>query len=142
MEHDLGNIFVRTGTIAPGEQIVGHEHNFDHVTYCSVGRIRILGVDRDGTEYETVIEAGQYALVRADVQHTLINEPGLPKEAKSILDSVLAELTDKFPGAAELVAELVSRHLAVHAHYHCIYAHREPQGDVVQRYTGWPEAYR
>jgi len=25
--------------------------------------------------------------------------------------------------------------------YHCIYAHRLPQGDVVQRYTGWSDAY-
>jgi len=25
--------------------------------------------------------------------------------------------------------------------YHCIYAHRLPQGDVVQRYTGWLGAY-
>lgn len=24
----------------------------------------------------------------------------------------------------------------------CVYAHRTPQGDVVQHYTGWPEAYR
>lgn len=23
----------------------------------------------------------------------------------------------------------------------CIYAHRTPQGDVVQRYTGWQDAY-
>ena len=24
---------------------------------------------------------------------------------------------------------------------HCIYAHRTPQGDVVQEYTGWAPAY-
>ncbi len=24
---------------------------------------------------------------------------------------------------------------------HCIYAHREPQGEVVQQYTGWGPAY-
>lgn len=27
------------------------------------------------------------------------------------------------------------------ARFLCIYAHREPQGDVVQHYTGWAEAY-
>lgn len=25
--------------------------------------------------------------------------------------------------------------------YHCIYAHRTPQGDIVQEYTGWAPAY-
>lgn len=24
---------------------------------------------------------------------------------------------------------------------HCIYAHRTPQGDIVQEHDGWPEAY-
>jgi len=24
----------------------------------------------------------------------------------------------------------------------CVYAHRDPQGEVVQQYTGWDEAYR
>jgi quercetin dioxygenase-like cupin family protein len=26
--------------------------------------------------------------------------------------------------------------------FHCIYAHRTPQGDVVQEYTGYEDAYR
>lgn len=26
--------------------------------------------------------------------------------------------------------------------FHCIYAHRTPQGDVVQEYTGYDDAYR
>jgi len=25
--------------------------------------------------------------------------------------------------------------------FHCIYAHRNPQGEVVQEFTGWMEAY-
>lgn len=29
-----------------------------------------------------------------------------------------------------------------HTIYWCVYAHRDPQGDVVERNTGWTEAYR
>lgn len=25
--------------------------------------------------------------------------------------------------------------------FHCIYSHRTPQGDVVEKYTGWADAY-
>lgn len=25
---------------------------------------------------------------------------------------------------------------------HCVYAHRTPQGDVIQEYTGWDDAYQ
>jgi hypothetical protein len=26
--------------------------------------------------------------------------------------------------------------------FHCLYAHRTPQGDVIQEYTGWNDAYK
>lgn len=41
---------------------------------------------------------------------------------------------------AEVSHEIIA--VRVPVLFHCIYAHRTPQGDVVQEYTGFEEAYR
>ena len=110
MELALGNVFVRDSRgfgekfAKAGDVILGHKHNFDHLTLCWGGRIRIRAVVR-GATVETTVEPGDYRLIKAGVEH---------------------EITALDDGARFL----------------CIYAHREPQGDVVQEYTGWPPAYQ
>ena len=109
MEHALGNIFIRPGELgSPGTSVEGHKHNFDHVTYCVRGRLRIDAALPNGERVSREIGAADphpYVLIRAGIEH---------------------RLTSLEEGTA----------------YHCIYAHRTAQGDVVQDYTGWPAAYR
>jgi hypothetical protein len=91
-----------------GTVIKGHKHNFDHVTYCVRGRLRIEAVLPGGDRVTREIGSDDlypYVLIRAGVEHTLT----------ALLDGTT---------------------------YHCVYAHRTAQGDVVQAYTGWPDAYR
>lgn len=95
-----GNIFVREMPFTTaGQQIEGHAHNFDHMTYVARGAARI----ERGTE---AIEkrAGEWALIEAGITHRIT----------ALEDDTLC---------------------------HCIYAHRTPQGDVVQKSTGWRPAY-
>lgn len=141
MELILGNIYARQGEIPVGEQIDGHTHNFDHVTACRSGRIRIIGKRNGETIGETVVDMGGVVLIRADVEHTLIQEPGLPPLVRAALDDLKARM---LAGATieEAYAATVEAQSNVPAEYSCLYAHRTPQGDVVQEYTGWPEAYQ
>lgn len=150
MELALGNIFARQGEIAVGGHVEGHTHNFDHVTACRAGRIRVIG-KRGGQQIaETVLELGDVCLILADVEHTLLQEPGMPPQVAAALSDMRARLLEALPDAAAAIetvyAATVETHSNVPAKYSCIYAHREPQADgttvVVQNYTGWDEAYR
>lgn len=105
VEFVCGNIFVRPNWLAKvGDQLPGHAHNFDHTTYVVTGSIRVRGVCPDGRVIEKTFAAGQFCLIKADVEHTIT----------ALADDTL---------------------------FHCIYAHRTPQGDVVQEFTGWEPAY-
>lgn len=146
MELALGNVFVRQGEIPVGGQVDGHTHNFDHVTACRSGRIRVKGYRNNWLIAETVVEMGDVVLILADVEHTLIQEPGMPPLVQAAVDDLKARLLAALPDAVKEIeaayAETQEAHGNVPAKYSCIYAHRTPQGDVVQQYTGWPEAYR
>jgi cupin superfamily acireductone dioxygenase involved in methionine salvage len=82
----------------------GHEHEFDHTTYCIRGGIRIQLVWPDGTKKWYDLRAGEWLLIPAHVRHAM----------------------------AATEQETVA---------HCVFSHRDPQGDVVQEYTGWDKAY-
>lgn len=146
MELALGNVFARRGKISVGGQVDGHTHNFDHVTACKSGRIRVQGRRNGELLSETVLEMGDVCLILADVEHTLIQEPGIPPLVRLAMDSLRDRLLAAIPDAAEAIqaayAATEEAHGNVEADYFCLYAHRTPQGDVVQEYTGWPEAYR
>lgn len=95
-----GNIFVREMPFTKaGQRVEGHAHNFDHMTYCVRGALRI---ERDGQAVDK--RAGEWALIKAGVPHR--------------------------------ITALENDSLG-----HCIYAHRTPQGEVVQKSTGWQPAY-
>ncbi len=50
----------------------GHEHDYDHWTFCFKGRIRINVLADDGTvEREQIIEEGQGFYVKRDVRHNI-----------------------------------------------------------------------
>lgn len=96
-----GNIFIRAADpMKAGEVVESHKHNFDHVTYVSLGSFRI----ERGDETVEVRQGELPVLIKAGVEHKMTALED---------DSV----------------------------YHCIYSHRTPQGEIVQRYTGWRHAY-
>jgi len=143
----LGNIFIRENTIDPGGSVDGHTHNFDHVTVCFAGRIRVAGDDPyTAQHYETVLDAGSMCLIRSDINHTLTQEAGTPPLVASALADMKARLLAAIPGASDAIEAAFDQATEaasnVPARYGCIYSHRTPQGDVVLDYdSGWPGAY-
>lgn len=114
-EYASGNIYIREMRLAKnGDAIDGHTHNFDHTTYLLSGSVHI--------ERRPAGPDGKPLTDKADVI-TLRAEPG-------------------------------GNFALIEAHYHhkitaledgcllhCVYAHRSPQGEVVQSPNGWTEAY-
>jgi quercetin dioxygenase-like cupin family protein len=96
-----GNIYIRDNPLAKaGDKVAGHKHNFDHTSYVVHGSVHVRAVLPDGRIIERDFYAGQWFLVKKDVEH----------EITALEDRTL---------------------------FHCIYSHRNPQGDVVQEHDGW-----
>lgn len=114
-EQALGNIYVRPFILASaGDVLPGHTHNFDHTTFVAKGGVHCRATLPDGT----VIERDFWAAHRPE------NSANTPDFCL-----ILADVVHEFTA---LVDDSVIR---------CVYAHRTPQGEVVQQYTGWPAAY-
>ena len=104
-----GNVFVRQMPFEKaGDQVQGHRHNFDHVTYVVRGGLRIERLDDDGNVLKVV-----------------------EKRARDGFNWLLIEA-----GKVHRITALEDKSLG-----HCIYAHRNAQGEVVQEYDGWMPAY-
>jgi quercetin dioxygenase-like cupin family protein len=122
MELDLGNIFIRfhgAKSASPaehkimevGEVIEAHGHHFDHVTCCRVGKILVQALTQDDVVYR-----------------------------ERVLTAATLENPDDF--YALIPAGVRHRLTALERSiYDCVYAHRNAQGDVVQKRTGWEKAY-
>lgn len=110
MKRTVGPLEIRTGgPMAKGEKVLGHKHNFDHVTYCAAGALAVRALNDDGTaRQEWRIEAG--TVVNS---HVLIEAGGL-HELEALKDGTV---------------------------YHCQYAHRDWNGNVVEHYDGNEVAY-
>ena len=150
MELSFGNVLARvpSGFMVAGQSVLGHQHNFDHVTFCLNGELEISLLD-----VETVDVAEQ------------------PLEAK-VAKTVTLRPTDEVPGFLILKGRWhVLTAKTENTRYMCVYAHRFPQaltmhepgqapqlpytktdpdgtvwyrGDdtIVQDCTGWELAYR
>jgi len=110
---------IRHMSLEAGQSILGHKHNFDHVTVCRRGRVKlewlgVVSVDENGAPSEfTVIRfielpayalQGSRCLVRKDTWHRI----------------TAIEESD----------------------YECWYLHRNPlDGEAVEEWTGWEKAY-
>lgn len=113
MEWVSGNIFIRPmRMLARGEVIEGHAHNFDHTTIVFRGAAIIRGELPDGTIIEREFKPPSPDW--AGPSHALIKA------------DVKHTITATEDGTMVW----------------CVYAHRDPQGQVWQKFTGWEEAYR
>lgn len=61
-----------SGTLARGDVIAGHKHNFDHATILGRGRVRVRETHPDGStvehEHSELFDAWE---TRADVEHEI-----------------------------------------------------------------------
>lgn len=72
MELVCGNIFIRPNLLKKvGDAVAGHKHNFDHTTYVVRGAVHVKGVCPDGRVVEKEFKAGEFCLVKAEVEHTI-----------------------------------------------------------------------
>lgn len=138
MEHvhpDGGNIYIRPWTLEKrGDALPGHTHNFDHTTIIT-GPISVKVKRPNQPEFERSwpLELGQfkYLPIRKDTHHTISSiAPTMEMALAQIENMTLDELRFKL---ASLMSGPV-RGL-------CVYAHRTPQGEVVQEYDGYPDSY-
>ena len=120
-----GNLFIRRFPLVRGEApLESHSHNFDHVSYCALGRVlavkmrpevdangvierrddglpRLIEIDR------REMEPGDHMLIRSHEWHTF-----------SLLDGCDVARVDG------------------------IFSHRDPDGTVTRDYRGYAGAYR
>jgi hypothetical protein len=127
-EFVLGNVFVREMVFeALGKQVIGHAHNFDHVTYVVSGglRIEVLEPDTGGEVIETLMVAGVPTLCRFRIAQS--REIWADKGRNFVLIKA---------GVRHRITSL-----GVRAMGHCIYSHRDAQGEVQLEYDGFRSPY-
>ena len=74
MEFAMGNIFARTEShMAEGVVVEGHTHNFDHVTFVTMGSFEVTRHNLNGTTDVVTVDAGMPPiLIKAECEHTLV----------------------------------------------------------------------
>lgn len=127
-----GNIFFREMCLATVGSIVhGHQHAFDHTTYCIKGAVRIEKLSPDGVVVQSIEkrahESRPWALIKAGVTHRIT-----ALEDNSIAHCIYSHrvpmgLVDNACRDAEYDA-LLARLMALAD---------ERYPDVVQAWTGW-----
>lgn len=150
MEFVSGNIFIREKAFQEsGAKVAGHCHNFDHTTIFFGGRWRVRkwkrAVEEDGRAMlgndgrplwimtkEITFDAPHWLLIEADARHEF-------EFLGTTVPGWMEPFIDKLPSDDQ--EEFRRRHNLTQQRNWCIYAHRTPQGDVVQEYTGWEPAY-
>lgn len=132
MELVQGNVFIREMRFErAGDVVNGHAHAFDHTTYVARGAVRIEQLRetkaaiyaelRPGEVFPKVLVPAEYEVARS-----------VEKRASDGYNFVLIKA-----GVIHRLTALEDNSLG-----HCIYAHRNPQGEVVEAYDGWAPAYQ
>ena len=132
MEHALGNIFIRPNTLPKsGMAVPGHMHEFDHTTLVATGSINCKRYKR---------------LFNDDGSPMLSAPDPLRPNAHWLTRQVWMMVDDRdFVRGQYFLVKAQERHditaLEDNTQFLCVYAHRMPQGDIVQSYTGWNPSY-
>lgn len=119
MEKRSGNLFIRVPNepMKKGEVVVGHQHNFDHTTFCVAGGLRIdlldvheLNADGNPVEATIVASAELWAGENYSGQNWHLIEKGKFHQITALADGTV---------------------------YQCVYSHRAPQAISM-----WPAGQR
>lgn len=123
MELWLGSIFARPNRLEKvGQDCGNHVHHFDHVTFIFSGGVYVERTFPDGKILKSIHRAPDS-----------IGKP-LPDIYKEVREGGYRLL---------IKADVLHNIIAIYEHtiFDCVYSHRTPQGDVIQEYDGWTEAY-
>lgn len=115
MEWVSGNLFIRPmphRLDKAGDSVEGHAHKFDHTTLVLRGAIRIEATLADGRQVSREFYAPDDE--HGDKRCHVLIKAGVKHKITALTDGTICW---------------------------CVYAHRAPQGEVAQEYTGWEEAY-
>lgn len=133
------NVFIREMTFEGWNPVPSHRHNFPHVHHISRG---VVDVDRmaNGEAERTVRVSAR------DGRNWLLIEKGVEHRMRPVLTFEVDTAKLRHALAALLPPETIEAVIVASSDEvlplgHCIYAHRTPQGAVVQEYTGWGPAY-
>ena len=115
MEWASDNVYIRPMPARlekAGDEVEGHAHNFDHTSIVLRGAARFEATLPDGR----VLSIDKYAPddEHGDKQCHVLIKAGVRHKITALADNTIVW---------------------------CVYAHRTPQGDVVQSYNGWEDAY-
>lgn len=128
MEFASGNIYIREMRFEKaGDSTNGHDHYFDHTTYVVRGAIRVERLRKVKDEATVVGGDGRTQVIPAQYEVERVVE----KRAIDGRNWLLIKA-----GVCHRITALEPNTLA-----HCIYSHRNPQGEVVEEFDGWPKAY-
>lgn len=162
MERALGNIYLRDNIRAMGGHVPTHTHNFPHATFMFKDWWLVRGADDAGRPFVAQFCSEEFTELRAmyakyepekltrPVRFADIEVDGKPQFVVSFIGThdtipadaeeiVFAPIGHAVLITAEAQHELLCLGNAGYAG--CIYAHRTPQGDIVQQFTGWEKAY-
>jgi hypothetical protein len=145
-----GNIFIRPMVLrVPGDVVEGHKHNFDHVTAFLDGWWLAERLGPDGSAERIVqVAAPEYLLKRVRPRVfqvgngyvSLTPDQDPPVGATPVPFNALFSHLFIEKGVAHRFTLLDGPSFGSTAW--CLYAHRDPQGNVVEKWTGWEDAYR
>lgn len=157
-EFQSGNNFIRPNSLAKaGDVTHGHKHNFDHTTIVFAGSVAVKAKLPDGRVVEGTFDApGQEArrILAARIADLAdaVAEHGYGKGIRASIDALLAVAPPRPPDLppADAVGYFLVKAGVEHeitaredgTIYWCVYSHRTPQGEVVQEYAGFEEAYQ
>lgn len=142
MEFKSGNIFIREMAFdKAGDTVEGHAHKHDHTTYVPHGGLRIDKLDRVGGEVVQSIEkraskGHSWVLIKAGVVHRVTALPN-PQIDEAMLRVALGNMGLQLEQIDMAVAAATVERGSMG---HCIYSHRNAQGEIVQTYEGWHDA--
>jgi hypothetical protein len=160
-EYNFGNLFIRPNELA--KYVLGHKHNFDHGTFAKAGWILVQMLDDDfNIIKQTQIISKEYKRTHDLISKYEPNTIKLPYHVPSInplspwgsvvllgKDDFITDLATPIPhrpkGDRVLIGAGVMHAiwaLSEGAAWDCIYSHRDAQGNITQKNTGWEEAYR
>ena len=126
-EVECGNIYFRMNVLRyAGDKIDGHHHNFPHATFFWSGEFLLRARKAGAPLCEEDITSPDIRLRARKAGVLLCEEDIIAPDIRLILPDIDHEIIAKTDNCLFL----------------CVYAHRDPQGNVIQRCEGYSAAYR
>lgn len=136
----LGNIFVRPNVLERvGDKVDGHQHNFDHVTFFTRGRMKVTA-----RRVWRTLECTACAFVEEVRQANIgCSQCGKPTNQISMRAQVLDQREFTAFSFCLIKADVEHEIVALESdsQFFCVYGHRDAQGRITQEFTGWSPAY-